>query len=662
MAEVLTCAFQSHNQTVPDHKFSNVNAQAFAKSSAFIPDPYPHDRHSYHVASHPLKPRRRQAEPSRWAEALHDRDTYQILAFFNSSISSPCQDVAKRPAVLFYWPTRSALKQQLARPHLIRLPTCISAIQCAHEDARPKKSEVAICQIFEPVCYFQGSPGCCKRRGFSSSWQRTQVQTLERYLSHRGQFQTKVRPSHKEKVGYFFKSLQVIEFEYTSDELRPIVIASDDDDDNVYPNNHDNDEGIVLPELGMASQSGSPSSLHDVSRVNMGRRDSARSSTRPRTPSRGRTRYRFSSLRGPSKKRYPRPSSKHITRERSPTKEMSTPVLRVPASPNTQRHTFRAEGSHRKSRSRDRTSSERTEGGLGSPILGEPYVAGERLGGHQDEQRGYVPKGAYLVRKEPNSDQYRFPKASAKPQPTWVTGDGFSDAEAKPDFLFFVTGKRKRRPSSSLPGIGKLTTRMDATKSPSIRAHAKRARKDGAYQQKSELLRGEKRDMWPTRHDFIDSTLPRRDEKAMNDCSVDGSRGPNTPISPPAARNEPQSTLKFKWRGKGPLDFRNFETEEVTRSSLLSDLRRVRAWREGSSPCTDDDGDEDGDALMSDRGSQASGVTDTGNGDEDDDSIGTNSKYSDTSFWVQFGRAALPGNVGQGKGESSHEYSDEGGI
>lgn len=428
-----------------------------------------------------------------------------------------------------------------------------------------------------------------------------------------------------------------------------MITSDDDNDDGVGPNNHNNNGGIFLPKLETASQSGSPSSLHDAPRVNTGRRDSTQVDSRSRTPSRGRTRYRFSTLRGPSEKRHRCFSSRAVTRERSPTKELPTPALHRPLFQNLQRHTSPAEERRRKSQNRNRTSLERTTGSSESPILGESYVAGVQDEDYQDE-RGYIPKGAFLVRKEPNSDQYRFPKASGKPQSPWLPGDGFSDAEAKTDFLFFVTGKRKRRVSPSLPGMGKLTTGTDGPKSSDIRAHGKRARKNGAYQQKSELLRGGKKNVWPTRHDFIDSTLPRRDEEVLDDCSVDELFVPNTLLSPP--RYEPQSTLKSShWKSKGPLDFRNFETEEATRSSLLSDLRRVRAWREESSPCADEDSDDDGDTFESNRGSQASGPIDTGNEDEDNDSNSTNSKCSDEPSGGRFDDQALPNDLGQGEGE-----------
>lgn len=380
-------------------------------------------------------------------------------------------------------------------------------------------------------------------------------------------------------------------------------MITSDDDDNVNPSNHDNDDGTVLPKMEMASQSGSPGSLHEAPRVYRGRRDPLQAPTRSRTPSRGRTRYRFSSLRGPSNERHPCPFSSAIAQERSPTKELPTPIIRVPALQDSQRHTLRAKERRRESQSGNHTSLERTKRSSESPILGERYVTRERLGDHKDEKQGYIPKGAFLVRKEPNSDQYRFPKASAKHQSSWVPGDGFSDAEAKPDFLFFVTGKRKRKTSPSLPGMGKLTTGMDGTKTSSIQAHGKRAQKEGAYHQKSELLRGERRDVWPTRHDFIDSTLPRRDEKAMDYCSADDFFIPSTVLSPPVTMYTPQPTSKFgNWIGKGPLDFRNFETEDAAGTNLLKNLWRVRAWREESYLCADEDADEDDDALMSEGG------------------------------------------------------------
>ncbi|KAK8090580.1 hypothetical protein PG994_000085 [Apiospora phragmitis] len=198
-------------------------------------------------------------------------------------------------------------------------------------------------------------------------------------------------------------------------------------------------------------------------------------------------------------------------------------VTIIPETPPSQRPGTRSRGRPitPRSKSRVRSRSRRT-------ILGELSTTSNTANQQVLKTESVrVIKGGFII-KTPSTEQYKYPKATSQPEPVWSAGDGFSQDEAAPDFLFYATGKRKRKRSSTLPRMSKLATETDETGSPSLRPSNKRSRGIGIYEN-LELLRGGQKEAWPTKADFENCTLSTRSKRDLEAPKHD-----HTEISIPA--------------------------------------------------------------------------------------------------------------------------------
>ncbi|KAK6085597.1 hypothetical protein SCUP515_00704 [Seiridium cupressi] len=222
---------------------------------------------------------------------------------------------------------------------------------------------------------------------------------------------------------------------------------------------------------------------------------------------------------------------------------------------------------------------------------------GNSSNNRQAQQKRRPTKGAFLLRQESESesDEFRIPVPRSQPGPVWRPGDGFSSDEATPDFVFYVTGQRKRRRPRSLPGLGRLSLGSVGEKGGSIRDAKKRQRTGQPFvSRKAKLLREAAKDTWPTYDDFMNSTLPLppRQSPAQESSGV---LQPSAEDGTPQARNahKPRTALKHvAKRRKEPLEFQNLGSsiEPEVSSPYTPAMLCMRAFRL-SSPLQDIEGE-----------------------------------------------------------------------
>ncbi|KAK8080128.1 hypothetical protein PG997_007946 [Apiospora hydei] len=268
-------------------------------------------------------------------------------------------------------------------------------------------------------------------------------------------------------------------------------------------------------------------------------------------------------------------------------------ATQIPETPRSERPVSRGRGRPitPRSQSRARSRSRRT-------ILGElPITNTANQKAHRTEFVR-VLKGGFII-KTPSTEQYKYPKASSQPEHIWRAGDGFSKEEAATDFLFYATGKHKRKRSSTLPRMGKLATGTDEAESPSVRQSNKRSRGIGIYEN-LELLRGEQKEAWPTKADFEDCTLPTRPKRDLRTTQHDQAEITIPATSRPQRERsaDSRSTIKYVPRSKkGALDFANFRDLEIVKPTFLEDnlLSQIRIPRYDSESGEDEEEEEDED-------------------------------------------------------------------
>lgn len=334
------------------------------------------------------------------------------------------------------------------------------------------------------------------------------------------------------------------------------------------------------------------------------------------------------------------------------TQQRETPfsqITNIPETPPSQRSISRGRGRPitPRSNSRARSQSRRL-------ILGE--LPTTDAANHQvfTTESVRVLKGGFVI-TTPSTEYYKYPKARSQPESTWRAGDGFSEEEAATDFLFYATGKRKRKRSSTLPRMGKLFTGVEETESRSIRPSNKRSRGIGMYEN-LELLRGEQREAWPTRADFEDCTLPPRRERELTilDHNDADTIIPATSRPQRERSTDSRSTVKYVSRlEKGALDFANFPNSGVMKSTFLEDnlLSQIRIPRTSSVSAEEEDNTfyEDDDKSTPEDGSQVDG---------DCENHGTS--YASTrasspsgAYWDEHGNHVFP------EDEVYDEYGDD---
>ncbi|KAI1265702.1 hypothetical protein F5Y18DRAFT_426791 [Xylariaceae sp. FL1019] len=73
----------------------------------------------------------------------------------------------------------------------------------------------------------------------------------------------------------------------------------------------------------------------------------------------------------------------------------------------------------------------------------------------------YVTKGNFRLQNH-ELTKFRYPDPPSSPEPVWYAGDGFTAAEAKPEFFYRMTGKSRGKSSRSLPALGQLIVEQDS--------------------------------------------------------------------------------------------------------------------------------------------------------------------------------------------------------
>ncbi|KAI1638095.1 hypothetical protein F4809DRAFT_601245 [Biscogniauxia mediterranea] len=285
-----------------------------------------------------------------------------------------------------------------------------------------------------------------------------------------------------------------------------------------------------------------------------------RGRTRQRSPSRGRTRRRDSTP-------YPRDAAQSLQRRNANGQRNVS-----------QRPEGEINGNFQKSRGGSRATSNTS--GEGSRRSAE--TCSSKTG--NSEASSYVAKGNFLLHKARESDEFRLPKAKSQPDPIWRPGDGFSGDEARPDFIFSMTGSRKRKRSGSLSGIGKLQVEAEKVgkNSPSSPA-ANRPRIEHMMQRRMNYRSSGMKEIWPTLENFEDASIslsPKREELASekNSCQT---------LSPlPSPASVPKSVGHYVVpRNRGPFDFENFgRPTQLLPGDPIGGLPQYGNWTLGLEP------------------------------------------------------------------------------
>ncbi|KAI0594380.1 hypothetical protein F4775DRAFT_574018 [Biscogniauxia sp. FL1348] len=214
------------------------------------------------------------------------------------------------------------------------------------------------------------------------------------------------------------------------------------------------------------------------------------------------------------------------------------------------------------------------------------------------EASSYVAKGTFLLHKAREKDEFRLPKANSQPDPVWRPGDGFSGDEARPDFIFSMTGSRKRKRSGSLSGIGKLQVEAEKVgKNSSSSPAASRPRIEHMMQRRINYRSSGMKEMWPTLENFKDASIslsPRREGLSSENNTYQTLSPSPSPVSVPrmAGQYVPQ-------RNRGPSDFENFgRPTQVLPGGPFECLPRYRNLTFGLGPNgrsnENDEGEESG--------------------------------------------------------------------
>ncbi|KAI3317420.1 hypothetical protein HD806DRAFT_541201 [Xylariaceae sp. AK1471] len=174
-----------------------------------------------------------------------------------------------------------------------------------------------------------------------------------------------------------------------------------------------------------------------------------------------------------------------------------------------------------------------------------------------DNVSSYVKKGAFRLQYPRGLAEFRFPKSKSQQEPTWHAGDGFSGDEARPDFIFLMTGKHKRKRSRSVSALGQLsveaenTVKDNAAGSASSQPHLRLSRGSQAN-----IRRREVRDLWPTRENFTDDSIAQKQRiTVLGDHSIIKSTSPLTPTPVYMLTPEMRQALPRK---RQTSDFENF--------------------------------------------------------------------------------------------------------
>lgn len=198
-----------------------------------------------------------------------------------------------------------------------------------------------------------------------------------------------------------------------------------------------------------------------------------------------------------------------------------------------------------------------------------------------------LTKRVYFLSERQDINEYRFPVAISQPNQVWRPGDGFSDDEASPGFIFFLTGHKRRRQRTSLPALGSLPIRPHEEQASAIRDPYKRlnqARRRSIRRVKPS--RAAPRDIWPTYANFMESILPARHEQSPKlDAGDVATLVTQSNVVRVPHTHEPLPTVKYvPRRRKTPLAFRRLSNSTDPEVCNTSTMLRVAVPRTLSTP------------------------------------------------------------------------------
>ncbi|KAI1420937.1 hypothetical protein F5Y12DRAFT_790776 [Xylaria sp. FL1777] len=191
----------------------------------------------------------------------------------------------------------------------------------------------------------------------------------------------------------------------------------------------------------------------------------------------------------------------------------------------------------------------------------------------------YVTKGEFRLHNYQEPGEFRFPKSRSQPESIWKTGDGFSDDEARPQFVFPMTRKRKRRRSRSLSAFGQLSLYTEAAlehnpeEPTSTRSHLKESYR--LWGRVGEMMK----DLWPTRENFMEPSVAKKPRNIVTEnYSTIESAPPFNPIFSSMSTPKVKQTVQRKRQAS---DFENFgkrglRSQSRHRKRLSSSSTRVQ--------------------------------------------------------------------------------------
>ncbi|KAI0111461.1 hypothetical protein F4814DRAFT_460714 [Daldinia grandis] len=127
-------------------------------------------------------------------------------------------------------------------------------------------------------------------------------------------------------------------------------------------------------------------------------------------------------------------------------------------------------------------------------------------------QVAYERRGAFRLRKDKGKHEFRFPKPRGQLEPSWRAGDGFSGDEARPNFLFLMTGIHKQRRPELLPGMSKLQLESEVINKDGVRGSrlsGSRVQHSTPSQREIKNRRSIAKDVWPTKENFVEELGPQ---------------------------------------------------------------------------------------------------------------------------------------------------------
>ncbi|KAI1291496.1 hypothetical protein F5Y03DRAFT_403241 [Xylaria venustula] len=202
------------------------------------------------------------------------------------------------------------------------------------------------------------------------------------------------------------------------------------------------------------------------------------------------------------------------------------------------------------SRGRQYTRRETTPGQAGYTL---PFAETDNV---VIDSSPYIVKGGFRLYNYQQAREFKFPKSKVQLEPAWYAGDGFSGDEASPQSAFSTAHKGKRRRSRSLSTFGQLSLETES----SIDRKLEGVASSQPYLRGSHRLRGQASEMakevWPTRENFMDSSLDKQPINAVNEdhSTAEPMPLPN-PQTPPSSRLEMGPGMPRKRRAS---DFENF--------------------------------------------------------------------------------------------------------